>query len=126
MHGFPVVGRHHLDGVPGAAVEKRAVRSLADTLLAADTKIRVDFDASKWWMILVGYPEHARFDGTILDARRRAGATGAAIGSDRKYSWPLLASRLPVTLRHGQVFVYDVVQLVVPLEWILNKPSSAI
>ena len=109
MHSFPVVGRHHFDCIPRAAIEKSAVRSFADALLAADAKIWIDFDAAERWMVLVGYPEHACFDGTILDARRRTSATSAAVSSDGKYAWLLFASCFAVAYRHGPLFFDDVV-----------------
>ena len=98
VHSFPVIGRHHLDRIPGTAVEKCAVGTFTDALLAANAKVRVNFDSSEWWMIFVGHPEHARFDGTIFNASRRARAAGAAVGSDRKYSWPFLTRCLAVAL----------------------------
>ena len=109
MHSFPVVGRHHFDCIPRAAIEKSAVRSFADALLAADAKIWIDFDAAERWMVLVGYPEHACFDGTILDARRRTSTTSAAVSSDGKYAWLLFASCFAVAYRHGPLFFDDVV-----------------
>lgn len=98
MYRFPIVGWHHFDRIPGAAVEEGAVRAFADALLAADAEIRIYFDASEWRMIFVGHPEHASFNRTILDARRRARATGATVSGDCKYSRPLLAGRLAVSL----------------------------
>lgn len=110
VYCFPVVGRHHLDRIPGTAIEKRAIGTLADALLATNAKVRINFDAAERWMIFVGNPEHAGFDGTILDAGRGAGATGAAVGCNRKYARPLLTRRLAVALGHWKIFVYDVVQ----------------
>lgn len=112
MYAFPIVSRHHLDRIPGTAVEKRAVRTFARTLLAADAKIRIDFDSAERRMVLVRHPEHAGFDWTILDARRRSGATRAAVGGDREDARTLLSSSFAVTLRHWPVLVYDVVHLV--------------
>ena len=109
MHSFPVVGRHHFDCIPRAAIEKSAVRSFADALLAADAKIWIDFDAPERWMIVVGYPEHARFDRTIFDARRRTSATSAAVSSDGKYARLLLSGCFAVAFRHGPLFFDDVV-----------------
>ena len=70
MHRFPVIRWHHLDRVPGAAIEKRAIRPFADAFLAADAEIWIDFDAAERRMILVGYPEHACLNGTVFDACR--------------------------------------------------------
>src|SRR6185295_19599513 len=39
--GFHIFDRHHLDGVPRAPIEECAIRSLADTFLAADAQERV-------------------------------------------------------------------------------------
>jgi hypothetical protein len=105
---FPVVRRDHLDRVPGTAIEKRAVRAFAGALLATDAEVRINFDTTKRRMVLIRYPEHAGFDRTILDTRRRSGATGAAIRRDREYAWPLLARRFSVAFRHRPVFVYDI------------------
>lgn len=110
MDSLPVVSRHHLDGVPGTAVQKRAIRSFADAFLATDAKIWIDLDASEWRMVLVRHPEHAGFNGAIFDASRRSGATGAAIRGNGEYAGAFLACRLTVAFRHGKVLVYDVVQ----------------
>jgi len=96
MHRFPIIGRHHLDCIPRASIEERAIRSFADALLATDAEIGIDFDSSKRRVIFVWNPEHAGFDRTVFDARRRAGATGAAVGSDCEDSRPLLAGGLAV------------------------------
>lgn len=98
MHRFPIIGRHHFNRVPRAAVKKRAVGSLAGALLAADAEIRIHLDATEWRMVLVRYPEHAGFDRTVFNASWRAGATRTAVGSDRKDAWSLFARRLAVTL----------------------------
>jgi hypothetical protein len=109
MHRFPVIGRHHFDRIPRAAVKECAIWSFADALLTSDTEIRVYFDAPEWRMIFIGHPEHARFDGAVLDASRRTGATGTTVGSDRKNSWPLLARRFAVSLGHWPMLFYNVV-----------------
>ena len=83
MECFPIFRGHHFDGVPGTAIEECAVWSLADAFLTADAKVRIYFDAAEWRVILVGHPEHAGFNGAVLDACWRSGATGAAISSDR-------------------------------------------
>lgn len=70
MHGFPIIGWNHLDRIPRTAVEERAVGALAGAFLTADTQVRVDFDSSKGWMILVRDPEHAGFDRAVFDAGR--------------------------------------------------------
>jgi len=98
VYRFPVVGRHHFDCVPRAAVKECAIWSFADAFLTANAEIGIYFDAPEWRMIFVGNPEHACFDRTIFDARRRTCAAGATVGSDRKYSWSLLARRFAVAL----------------------------
>ena len=70
VHGLPVFGRNHFDCIPGTAVEKRAIRSLADAFLAADAEIRINFNAAKRFMVRVRNPEHAGFDGTVFDTGR--------------------------------------------------------
>jgi len=82
---------HHRDGVPRAAIEEAAVRTLAQALLAADTKNGVDCDAAEWRMVLVGHPKHAVFDRTIFDARGRAGASRAALRDHRQFLRLLLS-----------------------------------
>ena len=109
MHGFPVVGRHHLDRIPRTAIEKRAVRTFARALLTTDAEIRIDFDSSEWRMVFIRHPEHAGFDRTVLDTCRRTGATGAAVGGNRQDARPLFSSGFSVALRHWPVLVYDVV-----------------
>lgn len=98
MHRFPVVCWHHLDRVPGTAVEKSSVRSLAGALLTTNAEIGIDLNPAKRRMILVRHPEHAGFDGTVFDARRRAGASGAAVGRDGQDSRPFLTGCLAVAL----------------------------
>jgi len=105
---FPIVCWDHLDRVPRAAIEKRAVRTFAGALLTADAEIRIYFDTSKRWVVLIRNPEHARFDRTILNTRRGSGATSAAISRDRQYARPLLARRFSVALGHRPVLVYDI------------------
>lgn len=107
---FPVVCWNHLNRIPGTTVKKRAIGTFADALLAADAEVGINFDASKRWMIFVRYPEHARFDWAVLNTSRRARATGAAVGSNRQYSWPLLTRRFTVAFGHREMFVYNVVQ----------------
>ena len=121
MHGFPIIRRHHFDCIPGTAIQKGAVWSLADAFLTADAEIRINFDASEWRMIFVGDPEHAGFNGTVLDASRRSRATRAAVGCDRKDSWSLFARRLAVALRHGPMFFYDIEQNRAPLLVVCDK-----
>ena len=108
VYGFPIIGGDHLDRVPRTSIEKRAVRTFAGALLAADAEIRIDFDSSKRRMVLIGHPEHARFNRAILDTRRRSGAARATIRGDCKYARPLLARGLSVALRHRPMFLYDV------------------
>ena len=64
-------------------------------------------------MVLVGYPEHARFNRAVLDAGRRTGAARAAVSSDSKYARFLLASCFAVAYRHGPMFFNDVVHTAV-------------
>ena len=111
MHGFPVVGRHHLDRIPRTTIEKRTVRTFARTLLATDAEIRIDFDSSKWRMVFIRHPKHAGFDRTVLDTRRRTGTTGAAVGGNREDARPLLSRGFSVALGHWPVLVYDVVHV---------------
>ena len=108
MQRFPVVGRYHLDRVPGTAVQERAIGAFARTFLTADTKIRINFDAAERRVVFVWDPEHASFNRAILDACRRAGATGATVSGDSEYPWPLLSSSFSVALGHRPVLVYNI------------------
>ena len=98
VHCFPIIGRHHLDRIPGTAVQECSVWSLTNALLAANTKIRIYLDSSEWRMIFIRHPEHARFDRTILDASWRSGAAGAAVSCDCKDSRALFSGGLAVAL----------------------------
>jgi hypothetical protein len=98
MHGFPIIRRHHFDCIPGTPIQECAIWSFADTFLTANAEIRINFDASEWRVIFVGDPEHAGFNGAVLNASRRSRATRAAVGCDRKYSRSLLAGRFTVAL----------------------------
>ena len=106
---FPVVCWNHLDGVPWASIQKRPVWSFARALLATNTEVRIYFNSSKRRVIFVRYPKHAGFDRTILDARRRTGATRTAVGGNREDARPLFTGSFAVALRHWPVLVYDVV-----------------
>ena len=114
MKRFPVVSRNHLNCIPRAAIEERAVGPFAGALLAPNTEIWIDFNAAEWRMILIGDPEHAGFNRTVLDACRRARAAGATVSCNGQNARPLFACCLAVALRHGPVLVYDVVQIIVP------------
>src|SRR5258708_18315012 len=96
MHRFPIIGRNHFNRIPWTAIQKRAVRSLADTFLTTNAEVRIDFDSSKRRMIFVGHPEHASFDRAVLNTGRRAGATSAAVSGDGEYPRPFLARRLTI------------------------------
>jgi hypothetical protein len=109
MQSFPIFGRHHLDSVPGATIKESAIRTFARAFLATDTKIGINFDSAERRVILVRHPEHASLDGTVFDARGRAGTTSAAIRGDRQNARFLLPARLAVAFRHGPMFVNDVV-----------------
>ncbi len=104
MHCFPVVGRHHFDSVPRAAVEKRALRPFADALLTTDAEFGVNFDATERRVIFVGNPEHARLNRAILDARGRTRTARAAVGGDGEDARLLLARGFPVAHRHRPMF----------------------
>src|SRR6266850_995139 len=82
---------HHDDGVPRTAIEKAAVRALAQTFLAADAKNRDNLDAAKRRTVLVRHPEHAVLDRAVLDAGRRSRAPGAAFRDDGEFFRFLLA-----------------------------------
>jgi hypothetical protein len=84
--------RNHVNGVPRAAFEERAVRAFAGAQLAADAKQGIDDDAAKRGMVLVRRPIHAIRNGAVLDASRRAGASRAALIDHRKnvgFAFPL-------------------------------------
>jgi hypothetical protein len=82
---------YHRDRIPGTAVQERAIRTLAGAFLAADTQNRVHLYAAKWWMVLIRDPKHAVFYRAILDASRRAGASGTTLGNNSQLFWLFLA-----------------------------------
>ncbi len=57
IFGFKFNERYHVDRVPGAAFEERAVQSFTGAEFASDAQQRIDDDASKWRMVFVGSPE---------------------------------------------------------------------
>src|SRR6185295_2893775 len=81
---FPFGGVHHRYSIPGATFQEGAVGAFAGAELAADAQIRIDFDTAVRVVILIRDPEHARIDGTVLDAGRRARASGAVVHYDRE------------------------------------------
>src|SRR5690242_11640006 len=91
--GFDGFNGHHFDGVPGAAIEKRAVGTFAGALLAADAEKRIDFDAPERRMIYVGNPIHAVGHRAVGHASGRTRAAGAALGDDGQFLGTLLARR---------------------------------
>ena len=70
VHHLPIFSWNHFDCIPRTAIQECAIGAFADALLTADAQIGIDFDATEGRMIFVGYPKHARFDGTVLNARR--------------------------------------------------------
>ena len=110
MKRFPIFRRHHLNGVPGAAVEKRTIWTFAYALLASNTKVGINFDATKRRVILVRHPEHARFDGAIFNASGGTRAASATISRNCQNARLLFASSLAIALGHRPVFFYNVVQ----------------
>jgi hypothetical protein len=109
VHSFPIIRGHHLDRVPRTAIEERPIRTLARTLLTSDAEVRINFDSPERRMVFVRHPEHAGFNRTILNTRRRSCAARATISRDCQNAWPLFTRGLSVALRHGPVLVYDVV-----------------
>ena len=79
---FHLSGVHHGDGIPGAAVEEGAVRTLAGALIAADAQDGIHLDAAEGRVVLIRHPEHAVFHRAVFDAGGRTGATGAALGDN--------------------------------------------
>src|ERR1700719_2967034 len=47
-YGFNILNRHHLDGIPRAAVQEGAIGALANALFAADAQDWIDFDSAEW------------------------------------------------------------------------------
>ena len=90
---FHFRGVDHSNGIPGAAIEEAAVWAFADAFLASDAEDGVDLNAAKGWMVLIGHPKHAVFDRTVLDAGRRAGTSGAALGDYCQFFGFLLPRR---------------------------------
>src|SRR5229473_829021 len=82
---------HHDDGVPRAAIEKAAVGTFAEALLAADALDGVNLDAPERRIVLVRNPEHAILHRTVLHAGRRPRATRAALGNHGQFFRFLLA-----------------------------------
>ncbi|HZE69060.1 MAG TPA: hypothetical protein VE135_05990 [Pyrinomonadaceae bacterium] len=109
MQRFPVVCRHHLNGVPWTSVEEGAVRTFSGAFLTTYAEVWVDLDPPEWRVIFVGHPEHAGFDWTVFYTGRRACAAGAAISGNCQYARPFLPSCFTVADRHWPMFFNDVV-----------------
>src|ERR1017187_6937695 len=82
---------YHFYGVPGAAVQERAIGTLAGAFLAADAEDGIHLDTAERQMIFIGHPVHAIRHRAIGHAGRRSGAPRAAFGDDGKFLRPLLA-----------------------------------
>src|ERR1017187_6871665 len=81
---------YHFYGVPGAAVQERAIGTLAGAFLAADAEDGIHLDTAERQMIFIGHPVHAIRHRAIGHAGRRSGAPRAAFGDDGKFLRPLL------------------------------------
>jgi hypothetical protein len=90
--GFHFFRGHHLDGVPWAAIQKTSVGAFAGTLLAADTELRINLDATEGRVLLVNHPIHAIQNRAVRNAGRGTGATGATLG-DNGYFLGLFLAR---------------------------------
>lgn len=71
MLALVLVERHHVNGIPGTAVEESAFRSLACAQLATDAKQGIDFDASEGRSFLGSDPDHAVFHRAVVDTGGR-------------------------------------------------------
>ena len=107
MGHFPFIRRHHLYSIPGAAIQKRSIRSFADAFLAAYTEIGVNLNPAKWRMIFIGNPKHARLNRAVFDAGRRPRTTCAAIQSNCKDARFAFSSSFPISSGHRKVFFED-------------------
>ena len=76
--------RHHVNGVPRAAFEERAVGAFAGAEFAADAEKGIDDDAPERRMVLVRRPIHAISDWAVFDASRRPRASRAGLVDDGK------------------------------------------
>jgi hypothetical protein len=94
---FPIIGGNHLDGVPGATIEKSAIGTLAGTLLAANAKIRINLDTTKGRVIFIGQPKHASFDWTVFDAGGGTRTARAAISGYSQNTRPLFPRSFTIT-----------------------------
>src|SRR5882762_4944461 len=81
----------HDDGVPRAAIQEAAVRTLAEALLAPNALDGINLDAPERRIVLVRHPEHAIFHRTVLHAGRRPRAAGTALRNNGKFLRLLLA-----------------------------------
>ena len=75
---------NHVNRIPRAAFEERAVGAFAGAQFAADAEQGINDDAAKRGVVLVRRPIHAIRDGAIFHASRRASASGAAFVDDRE------------------------------------------
>src|SRR4029077_4706945 len=82
----------HDDGIPRTAIEKTAIGTFTEALLATDAENGIDCDSPEGSTVFVRHPEHAVCDRTIFHAGRGAGAAGAALGDHRQF-FRLLFSR---------------------------------
>jgi hypothetical protein len=97
---FPFGGGDHINSVPGAAFEERAVGAFAGAQFAADAEQGIDDDAAEWSVVLVRRPVHALRNGAVLHTGGGAGASRAAFINDGKYMRFTLPLRRRA-VRHG-------------------------
>jgi len=99
---FKLGQRHHVNCVPRAPFQKRSFRPLAGAQLTPDTQQRVHHNAPKGRIAWIIHPVHALFHRAILDARRRPGASRAAlIDHSQDVRLPLALGRRPFRHRRG-------------------------
>ena len=89
--GLDFFRRHHLDGIPRAAIKKAAVRAFAGTLLAADAERGVHLNPAERRMVLIGNPVHAVGDGAIRNTGGGARTSCATLRDDSEFLGALLA-----------------------------------
>ena len=67
-NGFNLFDRDHLDGIPGATIQKGPVGTFAGALLAPNAKKGIYFNVTKRGMVFVRHPKHTVFHRAIRDA----------------------------------------------------------
>ena len=87
MLAFVPLQRNHIDRIPRTPVQKGAFGTFACAQLTANAEKRIDLNASEGGVFLIGYPDHAVFNRTIINTGGGAGTARTGFVDHRDFTW---------------------------------------